>query len=125
MCFLGRVRFTGEKDTLSAVQYTIIRYLPGYIAFEATLDSLIRRQLVLTFDDIVWMAIFVVVTDCQNHLTEGDHIPNFFRNAADDEQQDANANRQTKKIKPTSPADRESLGLIKEREKICLTAEFV
>ena len=71
------------------------------------------------------MAIFVVVTDCQNHLTEGDHIPNFFRNAADDEQQDANANRQTKKIKPTSSTDRESLGLIKEREKICLTAEFV
>ena len=65
MCFMARAKFTGRQDTLSAVQFTILRNLPAYIAFQACCDSMIRRQLVLTMDDVIFIVIYIIVRDSE------------------------------------------------------------
>ena len=66
MCFMGRVKFTGQKDTWNAVQYTIVKQLPGYIAIEAAFDCLIRRSMLITLDDVVWMLLYQIVLNCNS-----------------------------------------------------------
>lgn len=59
------MRFTGEKkDSLDALQFTIVRRMPTHIAWAATLDSLIRRQLIVTLDDILWVLLMLIVSEC-------------------------------------------------------------
>ena len=76
MAYIGRVNFLGKKDSLGAVQYTILRYLPTYIAWEAAVDHLIRRQLVVTLDDVIWLVLYIIANDCENQQLQNDeNIP--------------------------------------------------
>ena len=65
LCFLSRMRFTGEKkDSLDALQFTIVRRMPSHIAWASMMDSLIRRQLIVTLDDILWVLLMLIVSEC-------------------------------------------------------------
>ena len=60
MCYMGRMKYTGRKDTWCAVQFTVLRGLPAYIAISFFLDQLIRRQLCLTMDDIFFFLLHLM-----------------------------------------------------------------
>lgn len=65
-CFLARSKFLGSVNTPHALQYTILKNFPYYIACLHTFDQLIRRQLVLTLDDIIFALIYCMI--CQVEL---------------------------------------------------------
>lgn len=85
MAFMSKVRFLGTKESLGAMQFTVLRYLPVYVAWEASIDHLIRQQLVVTLDDIVWLMLFIIAMDCENKVsanqssTNGILLTNFFQ----------------------------------------------
>ena len=60
MCFMDRARYTASKNTWSAVQFGVLYYLPFYIGVSCFADSLIRRQLVITLDDIIFIALHIM-----------------------------------------------------------------
>ena len=65
---MSRCFYYGPKDTLNGLQYTVLRQLPFYISWIAELDSLIRRQLILTLDDIMWFSLMIAIEECSKLL---------------------------------------------------------
>ena len=66
ICYLSRSQFLGEANTPWALQYTILKKFPYYIATLCTLDLVIRRQLVVTLDDFLFFFLYGMV--CQVEL---------------------------------------------------------
>ena len=79
ICYLGRANYIYEKDTLCAVQYSVLKQFPAFIAIMSTADWLIRRQLVLTLDDCIFVMLYIVVRHIDSQLPQEDHIPSFFK----------------------------------------------
>ena len=61
LSYLARSKFLGTKDTPHAVQYTILKRFPYYIATLFTIEQFIRRQLVLTLDDILFVLVYSMI----------------------------------------------------------------
>lgn len=68
LAFLSRAQFVGKVDTLCTLQYSILCHLPKIIAYLASLDSLLQRQLVFTLDDATF--VIIMMTLKSNYVAE-------------------------------------------------------
>ena len=57
---MDRARYTASKNTWSAVQFGVLYYLPFYIGVSSFADQLIRRLLVITLDDVIFIALHIM-----------------------------------------------------------------
>jgi len=110
----------------------IIRNLPVYIAWEASVDSLLRRQLVVTYDDLIFILLMFSVQESSS-LPEDDYVSNIF-NYGDTPAKvgvlAAQAEEEEKGTKSDELSDLANLNIsnqmtMKEREKIYIAAELV
>jgi hypothetical protein len=74
ICYLSRSKFLGVANTPYALQYTILKSFPYYIACLHTFDQIIRRQLVLTLDDIIFALIYCMVCQVELQLPQPDYL---------------------------------------------------
>ena len=111
ICYLGRANYIYEKDTLCAVQYSVLKQFPAFIAIMSTADWLIRRQLVLTLDDCIFVMLYIVVRHIDSQLPQEDHIPSFFKIKVktNDDNQGSNGSSKDKDKKDGSKVDKQEL----------------
>ena len=74
ICYLSRSKFLGIANTPHAVQYTVLKKFPYYIASLYTFDQIIRRQLVLTLDDVIFAAIYGMICQVELQLPQPEYL---------------------------------------------------
>ena len=72
--FMAKARYTGKKDTLNALQYSILRYMPAYIAWQSIMEVFIKKQMVLTMDDTLLIVMYLILRDVELHIPHNDCI---------------------------------------------------
>lgn len=77
--FLGFTKFKGVKDSPSALQYTLLKNLPFYIGTGHTLELLIRRQLVCTLDDLLYLLMYTMTCHVDLQMpSEEESVPKLL-----------------------------------------------
>lgn len=70
ICYTSRVKFIGKVNSINAAQYWVIRDFPFYISWLSCADMLIRRNMILTLDDFLFLMLTVGIQDIQGEIPE-------------------------------------------------------